>query len=70
MLDFSNQDGIKVYYCPGHTASYNECFTNRKIQIMKYYDQSQKTAKKGQWECEAHGDASMTQIKNSLEVCK
>jgi len=45
MFDFSNSDGIILYYCPGKNSSFNPCFSNRDFDVSRYYQHSGASSK-------------------------
>ena len=73
MLDFSDQGGVKLYYCPGYSTGgaddFSACSNHQKLRIMKYYDHSDQTTKRGKWECYG-ADAYMKSIIQGLVECK
>ena len=79
MLDFSNQVGINLWYCPGGIKGaandYDTCTGAPYIKLMirRYYDYPSPKetygGKAGKWECSSY-DNSMIPIKKSLDECK
>ena len=80
ILDFSNQEGVKLYYCKGHTNSFNECHNSTdRLYIMKYYDhaithgtENHPHPKAGKWECAYKKTAApiIHSVARALEECK
>lgn len=75
MIDFSNQAGVILYYCPGGISGdaatdwHNCSGPYNKLKIIRYYDYSSNTNKAGKWVCTG-ADSYMRSVVKGLEECK
>lgn len=74
MLDYSDQHGVKLYYCPGGYITggpndFDSCSDHMKLRIMKYYDYSDIASFAGKWACYG-ADSYMRSVLEGLVECK
>ena len=51
MFDFSNQNGIYFYYCPGYSSSYSDCTSHTDFHIVASYQYTSWEMGANKWRC-------------------